>query len=238
MPERFTDQHLEAVLASVGRQLVVPTGSAPVVSLPVRDAPRRSPRVALLVAATIAVLILVIGAAVTPVREAVADWLGIGSTAIEPVRGPAGDPRGLPTLSEGAVTATASVARAQLGQALPAVADPALGRPVRIAIPTEGGVLFAWPRGQTTLWMHRDDGSAGALVKKLLNDTDRVRYVPAVGDAAALIEGPHVLETRTRRVAAGRVLLWVDGGLEYRLESELPADRMISIARSVTAPGP
>jgi hypothetical protein len=237
MPERFSDQHLEAVLASVGRQLVVPAGSAPVLSRPLPDAPRRSPRVALLVAATITLLLLVVGAAVAPVREAVADWLGIGSTSIERVRGPAGDPEGLPKLSAGAVTATPAQARAQLGAALPVVSDRALGPPGRLAIPTEGGVLLVWPRGQTTLWVHRDDGSGVAFVKKLLTDLDRVRAISYLGDGGALIEGPHVVETPTRRLAAGRTLLWVDGDLEYRLESDLPADRMVAIARSVSAPG-
>lgn len=42
----------------------------------------------------------------------------------------------------------------------------------------------------------------------------------------------HVLLTPSRRAAA-RVLLWVDEGVEYRLESNLDTKAMRSIARSV-----
>jgi hypothetical protein len=45
MPERFSDQQLDAVLASVGRHLVVPTGSPVVLRCRRRfDATTGSPR--------------------------------------------------------------------------------------------------------------------------------------------------------------------------------------------------
>jgi hypothetical protein len=56
-----------------------------------------------------------------------------------------------------------------------------------------------------------------------------------VGESALLVERPHVLETPARRLAAGRVVLWIQGGREYRLESELPTDRMLELARAVSA---
>ena len=236
MPERFTDQQLEAVLASVGRRLVVPTGSPTVRSLADVTAARRPARSALLVAAAVAVLLLVAGAVVTPVREAVADWLGIGSTSIEQVRGPGSDPRGLPSLAAEAVPISAAAARAELGRAVPVVRDRHLGAPTLRSLPREGGVLMIWPRGKTTLWVHRDAGESVVFVKKLFNLQDRVTPISGLGDLAALIEGRHVLETPARRVAAGRVLIWVADGLEYRLESDLPRAEMLEVARSVSAP--
>lgn len=236
MPEQFRDQQLEAVLASVGRHLVVPTGSAPVALGQPGATTRRPARFALLVAAALAVLVLVAGAVVTPVREAVADWLGIGSTSIEQVRGPAGNPRGLPPLAAEAVPIRAAAARAELGRALPMVHDRRLGRPTLRALPREGGVLMVWPRGKTTLWVHRDAGESAIFVKKLYNLQRQVTPIRGLGELAALIDGRHVLETPARRVAAGRVLIWVAGGLEYRLESDLSRVAMLEIARSVTAP--
>jgi hypothetical protein len=236
MPERFTDQQLEAVLASVGRHLVVPTGSPTVRSLTAATGARRPARSALLVAAAVAVLLLVAGAVVTPVREAVADWLGIGSTSIEQVRGPESDPRGLPSLAAEAVPISPAAARAELGRAVPVVRDRRLGAPTLRALPREGGVLMVWPRGKTTLWVHRDAGEGAVFVKKLYNLQDRVTPISRLGDLAALIEGTHVLETPARRVAAGRVLIWVADGLEYRLESDLPRAEMLEVARSVSAP--
>ena len=236
MPERFTDQQLEAVLASVGRHLVVPTGSATVALRQPGGTTRRPARSRLLVAAAVAVLVLVAGAVVTPVREAVADWLGIGSTSIEQVRGPQGDPRGLPPLAAEALPISAAAARAELGRAVPVVHDPRLGAPTLRALPREGGVLMVWPRGKTTLWVHRDTGDGVVFVKKLYNLQGQVTPIRGLGELAALIDGQHVLETPARRVAGGRVLIWVADGVEYRLESGLSRAAMLEVARSVTAP--
>jgi hypothetical protein len=96
---------------------------------------------------------------------------------------------------------------------------------------------MAWPRGRTTLWIARDDGSDETFVKKLLQFEAGTRPVANLGDQALIIDGGHVVETPTRRVAAGRVVLWLDGDVQFRLESDLPRDRMIDIARSVRPGG-
>jgi hypothetical protein len=110
-----------------------------------------------------------------------------------------------------------------------------LGRPDLLAIPPEGGVVKAWPRGRTSLWILPNDDDGGSLFKKLLTFEDSARPVAGLGDEALLIQGSHVLQTPTRRVAAGRVLLWTEDGLQYRLESDLTTRQMIEIARSVRA---
>ena len=49
------------------------------------------------------------------------------------------------------------------------------------------------------------------------------------------IEGDHVLDTPSRRVAAGRVLWWLDDGRQWRLESDLDAPAMLDIARALAS---
>jgi hypothetical protein len=95
---------------------------------------------------------------------------------------------------------------------------------------------MVWPQAKTTLWVHRDSGESVVFVKKLYNLHGQVTPVAGLGELAALIDGKHVLETPARRVAAGRVLIWVADGLEYRLESELSRAQMLEVARSVSAP--
>ncbi len=92
--------------------------------------------------------------AIAPVREAVADFLGIGSTSVEVVPEPDADPVGLPTIDEGLIDLSPSAAESRLGHALPDVAATPLGEPDRIASMPEGGVLLAWSDGATTLWIH------------------------------------------------------------------------------------
>ena len=62
---------------------------------------------------------------------------------------------------------------------------------------------------------------------------ENVEPVEGVGDAALYVEGTHILETPGRKLAARSVLLWVQDGVEYRLESDLSRDEMIDVAKSV-----
>lgn len=233
MRERFSDEHLDAVLTSVGRHLVVPEGVVLAPPVGASRATRPTARWLAVAAAACLVVVIAVGVLVAPVRDAVADWLGIGSTRVEQVPAREGDPTGLPPLSAGAVPITAADAAARLGRPLPAVTDRAIGRSARFAAPQEGGVLEAWKDGQTTLWVVPDDGETVPLMKKLVTFVDGVRPVSGLGDQALIVDGPHVLETPTRRLAARRVLLWIDDSLQFRLESDLSPDRMLEIARSV-----
>jgi hypothetical protein len=237
MRERFSDEQLDAVLAGVGRHLVIPEGVTFVLPAGVLREERSTARLLALAAAVLLIALIGIGTLVAPVRDAVADWFGIGNTRVEQVPAGAGDPTGLPSFSAGAVPTTAAGAAARLGRPLPDVTDRALGRPELLAVPPEGGVVMAWAPGRTSLWVVPDDaGDAGALVKKLVTLEDTARPVTRLGEQAMVIDGGHVLETPARRVAAGRVVLWVEDGLQLRLESDLPLRRMLEVARSVRAP--
>jgi hypothetical protein len=186
-----------------------------------------------LVAAAVVLVATLASLTVAPVREAVAGWLGIGSTEIERVPDGEGDPRDLPYLGDELEPIDEATAESRLGEALPATGETALGPAPVLAAPREGGVIMAWADGATTLWVQQNDRPAHEVMDKLLTIDDRLVPVDDLGEEAAVIEGPHVLVTPLRRLAAGTVVIWVDDGLEYRLESDLGVDDLVAIARSV-----
>jgi hypothetical protein len=234
---RLDDDALGAVLASVGEHLVTGPGTDGTAAAGARQlrgltAPSRR-RLRLLAIAAALVVGAAISVAVPPVRQAVADWMGLGSTRVERVPEGEGDAVGLPTLRAGAVPLTAEEARRILPDGLPDTSASDLGPPDQLFRPPEGGVLLVWARGSTTLWAHHGDIGAGVLYRKLVSAGEQVRPVEDLGDSALLITGSHFLVTPARRLAAGSVLLWSAGGLEYRLESDLGADALIAVARSL-----
>jgi hypothetical protein len=228
MADTFSDERLEAILTSVGQHLVV-TVDAPPAALRPSPWPRR-----LAVAAAVLVVALVATLAVGPAREAVARWLGIGSTRIERVPD-VSVPVALPTVTGGLSPATLEEAERALGGAVPGV--EALGPPQAMFVPPEGGVILVWPEGATTLWIRDPDFEPAMFVKKLVDAGEPAESISGVGDEALIVEGSHILETPHRRLAAGTVLLWVVGDQEYRLESDLDRDAMVAVARSVEPDG-
>lgn len=228
MTESWSDAHLTRVLVSVGEYLDTDPASATV-----STAEGLRSRRWLAIAAAIAAVLVGATLAIAPVREAVADFLGIGSTAVEVVPESSADPAGLPTIDAGLIDITPSAAASRLGQALPDVAATSLGEPDRIMAMPEGGVLLAWSDGATTLWIHFGTMPGDMLFKKLIDAGQDARAVDGLGDSALLVTGQHILETPYRRVKAGTVLLWTDGATEYRLESDLDEATMIDIARDL-----
>jgi hypothetical protein len=184
----------------------------------------------LAVAAVILIALLVVGLAVAPVRSAVADWLGIGSTHVVKVPGGV-DTSGLPLIQDRLRPVSRDEAEGVLRHPLPTVG--ALGDPQIVVPPPEGGVLMGWTEGNTTLWVHAIDIDPKLFLQKLVAVGENVEPVEGVGNAALYVEGTHILETPGRTLAARSVLLWVRDGVEYRLESDLSRDEMIDVAKSV-----
>jgi len=184
----------------------------------------------LAVAAVILIALLVVGLAVAPVRSAVAGWLGIGNTHVVKVPGGV-DTSGLPLIQERLRPVSRDEAEGLLRHPLPTVA--ALGDPQIVVLPPEGGVIMGWAEGNTTLWVSPLDIDPKLFLQKLVAVGEKVEPVEGVGDAALYVEGTHILETPGRRLAASSVLLWVQDGVEYRLESDLSRDEMIDVAKSV-----
>jgi hypothetical protein len=183
------------------------------------------------------VVALVASVVVAPVRQAVAGWLGIGSTEVVRVGVGEGDPHDLPYLGTSLRPVDRETAERELRAALPDTERTELGPAPVLAAPPEGGVIMAWDDDATTLWVQRNPQPPHEAVSKLLTFDDRIERVDGVGEDAAVIEGSHVLVTPLRRLAAGTVLVWVDDGFEYRLESDLDLGQMEAIARSVSPGG-
>jgi RNA polymerase sigma-70 factor (ECF subfamily) len=203
---------------------------------------RATVRLRVQLAAVVAValaLALAVGL-LAPVREAVAGWLGIGSTRIDQAPPIPADPgRDRPRVGEGLVPATRAEVEEELG-ATPAdlgLATSDLGSPEVTALVPDGGVVLAWPDGGTTLWVRRRGDDGPPFIKRPTGaEPLTVLDVPGLGDQALVVEGDHVLDTPRRSLAAGAAVLWVDRGWEYRLEGALATDRLVAIARSFGPP--
>ena len=164
MAEPHSDEHLAQVLASVGDHLVVPeVGPWSPASRGRRPGGRR------VVGAAAAALLGVAvagGLGITPVREAVADWFGFGSTGFERVAPDEADPTGLPPIDAG----------------LPAVsrtdAEAVLGRPLLIAASRKaflGRLLADEETGEPRPAVRRDDASAAVSALAAANGAWCVR---------------------------------------------------------------
>lgn len=201
---------------------------------------RRQLAAVVAVVAVAAAVSLAVGT-IAPVREAVAGWLGIGSTRVD--QAPADDRRARPAVGEGLEPATEAEAEEALGATPRSLGldTSTLGPPERVALAPEGGVVLSWSQGTTTLWVRpqaTEGEPVGPFFKRPTGSRPLgVRDVDGLGDRALLIEGGHALDTPSRSLAAGTALLWLDGGREFRLEGAAPGDRLVAIARSFDPPG-
>ncbi len=228
MTEQWTDERLDDVLAAIAADLEVPPAPSFVPSAIVRPlgATGARWRRAVLVAAAVLVLVLAAMVLVTPARNAVARWFGLDVTYdLQPSAVPAA------TFADGVAPLDVDDAIIRSGLDRERLAAGDLGIPDSAGVPPEGGVLLAWNRGSTTLWV-RTTGDSVDVVKRLLAG-DQVDSVAGLGEFAVLVDEPHLLETPSRRVGAGRVLWWIDGDNEYRLESALDAPTLVSVARTI-----
>lgn len=185
----------------------------------------------LLIAAAIGVAIVIGTLAVAPAREAVASWLGIGSTSIRRVPGEELPEGGSPQLG-------AEVPLSPGGSPL-----PALGEPEKAFRDERGVTSYVWsatadlPELGRTGWgailSVRDAGTAPGDMKLLALD-DQVVAVDIGRVTGLWIPGEHIVTASGREPAiAHHVLLWMDGRQEYRLETELPLEEAVDLAASV-----
>ena len=226
------DDRLDAVLASVGQWLdtSAPAGRRPVPVVDIGRRRRGSFAAAVLTAAAVATAVIVI---VAPVREAVADWLGIGSTRIEVEPTSPSGRTPAPGIQTGLALVDRAAAEAMFDFDLPSDGT-ALGPPAGFARMPEGGALVVWPDG-STLWIHRETIDPDVYFKKLVDSAATVRRVDGLGDSAIVVDGPHRLQTPHRTVSASTTVLWRDGTLEHRLESDRPSQDLITIAREIAS---
>ena len=170
----------------------------------------------------ILVAVLVVGLAVAPVREAVADWLGIGSTHVVKVPGGV-DTTGLPSIQEGLAPVSRDEAERALTHPVPIV--DALGEPRLLVLSPEGGVIMGWTEGDTTLWVRPSGVDPKVFLQKLV----------AVGEHVEPVEGWERLRSMSRALTCSRrpvgsslparCCCGCRTASEYRLESDLESRR-------------
>ena len=194
----------------------------------------------------LAVMILAVGLAVvlvvTPARQAVAHWLGIGATrvVIEPGAG---------TISPepSTVAPLGSPSPTGAGDVVDAVdVIPSLGAPSSVVDGPGRARTYRWPAGERLPALA--DGTTGALltvrpadgevVTKRVDPAVEIVFVEIPGrpepTPALWIGGEH-----ERNVPGGtpelaqRVLVWVDDGIEYRLEADLDLAAVLALAAEI-----
>lgn len=239
------DERLEALLRRAGRHLPYPPLRPPA---PVRARPAGRARLAWALALLAALALLSL--AVPQVRAGLVEFIQIGVVRIflgAPTATPAApatvtpEPTLLPSLLDLAGHTTLAAAR------------QAVAFPIRLpAYPTDLGP-------PDDVFLQDLDGSAVVLVWRDPVRPDRIRlslhYLssPAVGlkgqpeaiqstavngREALWTAGGYVIQVRSgnwdfRRLIDGHVLIWTEGGLTLRLETDLPLDEAVRIAESL-----
>ncbi|MCH7584568.1 MAG: hypothetical protein IH941_05345 [Acidobacteria bacterium] len=250
----MTDRSVTAALADLGAAIdfpPVPDLDVTFTRLEIHPLGRVAARLRWAVAAGIVAVVALV-MLVTPVREAVADWLGIGRTRIVEVDE-------IPADIEESIQGLGVEVPFGEGLALFGVVDSwpaALGEPDRFFVRIREGR----PSELSMVWLPRQDlpevGSTGIgalftrfegtleapTVEKSVGEGTSVQLV-AVGDAPGYWiggdahtfgylgkDGEVILETLR---LAGNTLLWEEGGVSYRFESGLVQEAAITVAETV-----
>jgi hypothetical protein len=204
--------------------------------------------------AALLLLALLIGLMAVPgVRAAVLRALRLGAVEIileptatatqaaqTPTPGPP-TPTTLVSVLDLAGETTLEQAQAQVGFPirLPAY-PPDLGAPDGVYVQDLGGpvVVLVWldPTRPDRVRLSLQQLGRGALVWKL--EPEALQETHVNGQRAIWTDGPYMLETRrgdleSRRIVEGHVLVWTDGEMTYRLETDLSLDEAVKIAESL-----
>lgn len=204
----------------------------------------RQPRRRLALAGLLVAILLAGLLAVPQVRAAVIRALRIGAIRIlegevTPRPLAAGTPLPPPPELAGETTLVEAQRQAGFPVRLPAY-PPDLGPPDRVYVQDMGGpvVVLVWmdrerPE-QVRLALHQlGPGTFGDKVQPPV-----VLQTEVDGKLAAWTEGPYLLEMRggsvdVARLVTGHVLVWAEGGVTYRLESDLDVEEAVRIAESL-----
>ncbi len=240
------EAHLDALLRRAARHFPYPPAPAPAKTI--RAARPLTPRWAWAGAAL--ALLIAASLSVPEVRAGLLRLLAIGGVTIQleaptptPPRAgtPAPTPTLLPSLMDLEGETTVEAAQAGLGVTIPLPAHPPdLGQPDHVFLQDFGGpmAVLVWlddaRPGRVRLSLHLLTCEVCATKSDPVTiDTTRVNGRPAVWTA-----GPYLLHLEGRgldlhRLIDGHVLIWTDGGLTYRLETELSMDEAVLIAESL-----
>jgi hypothetical protein len=161
-----------------------------------------------------------------------------------PVPTPSPIPTPLTSVLELAGETTLAEAQEQAGFPIRLPAYPAeLGPPDRVFLQDLGGpvVILVWLASdqpeRVRLSLHQL--GRGAMAEK--GNPGLIEETTVHGQRAIWAEGPYVLQFRRgnrvdydlRRLVEGHVLIWTEGDLTYRLETELPLAEAVRVAESL-----
>ena len=161
-----------------------------------------------------------------------------GAPAAAPTT-PAPPPTAAP-LALDALAGETSLEEAQRSAPFPVRLPAALGPPDRVFAQTVGG-----GRAVTLAWLD-DAGAPRAVLQELGPDALVWKLEPAAvaqttvnGRPALWVSGPYVVALKNgdadvRHLVTGRALLWEEGGVTFRLESDLPLEEAVAAAESMT----
>lgn len=198
-------------------------------------------------AAMLVLLIAVFVIAVPPARAAVLQWLRLGAVQItlqEPTPTapkPATTPRALSSVLDlgGETTLEAARRNMRFPIKLPAY-PPGISSPDAVFLQDFGDqtVLLVWvdpaqPR-RVTLALHIL--GPNAFVEKV--KPRKLQDARVNGRPALWASGEYLLQSRNgdvnlRRLITGNTLIWRDGDITYRLETDLPVEEAVKIAESL-----
>lgn len=211
----------------------------------------------------LAVVILLAGLlAVPPVRAAIREWLQIGAVRIwlveptptAPALGsahpgaptPRPTPTLLPSLFDLAGATTLADAQSKAGFPLRLPTYPAeLGDPDGVFFQDLGGdaVIFVWldATQPTRAWLSLHILGPNTFAEK--GDGTRLEETTVNGQPAFWTEGPYMLAYQSgtattfdiRRLIEGHVLIWREGDLTYRLETDFALPEAVRVAESLVA---
>jgi hypothetical protein len=203
---------------------------------------RRASRV--LVAAAVVVGVLAVLLAVTPTREAIADWFGIGAVRITRSDGPltTGDPTAPTTAARPTVDIDDLPGLVPFEVRLP---DPdRFGDPAALSVDPDvpSGLVEARYPTFTLAQMASTSGGAPVMAKTFASRDTTVTSVTVRGQEGLWLSGDvhevaevgpdgEVETDTTRRV--GNVLVWEDDGVTYRIEGLDTLDAALSVAASI-----
>lgn len=196
------------------------------------DLHQRGHRRVLAAAAALVVVVAAVLAAVPDARQAVARWLGVGTVDVERRPG-APEPDGRGVFLEGVDPWSVERALVELGPVAERLDEAGLDRPTSAGRPPEGGIVMAWDGGRVTLWALRVTDAP--MLEKQLGVDDDAEILEGIGtDVAVLLDGPHVLVSPVRTVAADRLVWWIDGEVQYRLEADRSRDDLVALVGALS----
>jgi hypothetical protein len=227
---------LAAELRALGRQLDVPP--PPDVTRAVRARLTSPPRRRPVLRYAVVVLLVLLSAilAVPPVRAAVFDFFRIGGVSVRSEPGPSVPPT--PALTERPV---AGLEVAEQATGLRVRPPAALGPPDAVRVVEDRVVSLRWVDTPDRPEVRMDvfDGQPEPLFEKYLRVQEAVEvdvggqpgwYVPWPHEVVFIDPGGVRREASAR--LAGPTLIWVQDGLTYRLEADLPAARLAALGAS------